>query len=193
MSNHKSKSKGDWRSRFLKAFERSADISQSARAAGISRMTFYRHCDSDPDFAGQFEQLRDGMAEDLTGAAYRRAVYGVRHPVYYKGAVVGSRRRYSDRLTIFLLAKLRPDVYGTSSPDRPADSCQAPDGSQARSSGQTDRSLSAEAIQFITSDPEYRRALSDAGVDPDTAAKTLSAISSVIQARQRRRHSASNG
>ena len=40
-----------------------------------------------------------------------RAMFGVKQPVFYKGEVCGSVRKYSDVLLIFLLKGLRPEVY----------------------------------------------------------------------------------
>ena len=38
-------------------------------------------------------------------------MFGVKQPVFYKGEVCGSVRKYSDVLLIFLLKGLRPEVY----------------------------------------------------------------------------------
>ena len=43
--------------------------------------------------------------------AARRAYHGVEEPVFHKGEVCGSIRKYSDTLMIFLLKARRPEVY----------------------------------------------------------------------------------
>ena len=42
----------------------------------------------------------------------RRAKDGVEEPVYYRGAVVGETRRYSDTLAMFILKSKRREIWG---------------------------------------------------------------------------------
>lgn len=56
----------------------------------------------------------------LEQEAYRRAVEGVEEPVYQGGELVGTVRRYSDKLLEFLLRGRRPQVYRENAgPDAP--------------------------------------------------------------------------
>ena len=51
----------------------------------------------------------------IEAEARRRAVDGVDEPVYYQGKEVGTVRRYSDVLLIFLLKGLRPQRFNLES------------------------------------------------------------------------------
>ncbi len=47
----------------------------------------------------------------LEAEARRRAVEGVRKPVYCRGEIVGTVKEYSDTLLIFLMKGARPEKY----------------------------------------------------------------------------------
>ena len=55
------------------------------------------------DFAAQWDEALGEGIDILEAEARRRAFTGVEKPVYYKGKVVGSTTKYSDRLLMFLL------------------------------------------------------------------------------------------
>ena len=63
------------------------------------------------DFAAQWDDALGEGVDILEAEARRRAVTGVDKPVYYKGEVVGSITKYSDRLLMFLLRAHRPQKF----------------------------------------------------------------------------------
>ncbi len=63
------------------------------------------------DFAAQWREALEEGTDLLDAEARRRAVTGVDKPVYYKGKVVGSITKYSDRLLMFLLKAHRPQKF----------------------------------------------------------------------------------
>ena len=63
------------------------------------------------DFAAQWDEALEEGTDLLDAEARRRAVTGIDKPVYYKGEVVGSITKYSDRLLMFLLRAHRPQVF----------------------------------------------------------------------------------
>ena len=70
------------------------------------------------------DHAREGAADTLEAEARRRAIEGVEEPVFHKGEQVGTLRKYSDVLLIFLLKGARPERYrdnyqraGTGPPD----------------------------------------------------------------------------
>ena len=63
------------------------------------------------DFAAQWDDALGEGVDLLDAEARRRAVTGVDKPVYYKGEVVGSITKYSDRLLMFLLRAHRPQKF----------------------------------------------------------------------------------
>jgi hypothetical protein len=63
------------------------------------------------DYADRFREAEQEAADVLEAEAVRRAVQGVDEAVYFQGEQVGTRRRYSDLLLIFLLKGMRPDKF----------------------------------------------------------------------------------
>ena len=63
------------------------------------------------DFAAQWDNALEEGTDLLEAEARRRAVTGIDKPVYYKGEVVGSITKYSDRLLMFLLRAHRPQKF----------------------------------------------------------------------------------
>ena len=63
------------------------------------------------DFAAQWDEALEEGTDLLDAEARRRAVTGIDKPVYYKGKVVGSITKYSDRLLMFLLKAHRPQKF----------------------------------------------------------------------------------
>lgn len=100
---------------FLQTFEKTANMTISARAARVSRTTVYQWLEHNGPFALAYHQA-EGIANDVLEAeAYRRAVSGVekRRVIYYKGDPVGEEtvREYSDLLLIFLMKARMPGKY----------------------------------------------------------------------------------
>lgn len=97
---------------FLEGYRRSGNIRAAAEAAGIARRTHYNWIESDPEYAGAFEEAREDAADVLEAAAWKRAVVGVEEPTgWYQGMPGGTVRKYSDTLLIFLLKGMRPEKY----------------------------------------------------------------------------------
>ena len=63
------------------------------------------------DFAAQWREALGEGSDLLEAEARRRAVTGIDKPVFYKGKVVGSITKYSDRLLMFLLKAHRPQKF----------------------------------------------------------------------------------
>ena len=70
------------------------------------------------------DHAREEAADTLEAEARRRAIEGVEEPVFHKGQRVGTVRKYSDLLLIFLLKGVRPQKFrdnyqraGTGAPD----------------------------------------------------------------------------
>lgn len=97
--------------KFLSALAAGITPTGAARKAGIGRRTFYDLRDRDLTFAAAWDAARQAAIDALEDSAFRRAVEGVEEPVFYKGEVVGTVRRPSDRLMELLLKAERPDKY----------------------------------------------------------------------------------
>jgi hypothetical protein len=95
---------------FIRVFTECNSVSQAAKAVGVTTMTVYRAKKEDPNFADLFQKANEVILDNLEKEAYRRAVTGVKKPVYYQGRLVGYELTYSDRLLEMLL-RGRSDKY----------------------------------------------------------------------------------
>tara|TARA_R110000737_G_scaffold347780_2_gene380144 strand:+ start:1740 stop:2306 length:567 start_codon:yes stop_codon:yes gene_type:complete len=89
-------------------------------SAGISARHFYRKIKDNPELVERFQaaQLQrdkirnSARIEKAETELSRRAVEGWAEPVYdIKGNHCGDKQRYSDACLIFMLKKLKPEVY----------------------------------------------------------------------------------
>ena len=93
-------------STFLRELAASHSVKKAAKAAGMSRQSAYglrARLKGEPFDLAWNAALRcrfDALAE----AAMDRALNGVEVPHYHKGELVGTSRRYDERLTVALLA-----------------------------------------------------------------------------------------
>jgi hypothetical protein len=69
----------------------------------------------DPKVEAAIEDAVDTGTMALESAMIKRAVEGVKEPVFYKENKVGHRRKYSDALLIKLVEARKPDQYGKKS------------------------------------------------------------------------------
>lgn len=103
--------KKEWQSKFLKRLAETGNVSESCRKAKISRKHAYETRENDPDFAEEWDEALGIATETLEYEARRRAEKGVLEPVFYLGKKIGTVRKYSDTLLIFLLKAHKPDTY----------------------------------------------------------------------------------
>jgi hypothetical protein len=96
---------------FLAAFMDSGNVRLTARKIGIHRTTPYKWAKEDAEFRVAWEDARLVAVSVLEDEALRRAVNGVKKPIYQRGKLVGEVRDYSDTLTIFLLKNWHPGRY----------------------------------------------------------------------------------
>lgn len=91
---------------FLRELAASHNVSAAARAVGMSRQSAYklrtrlRGTPFDKGWEAAFVSRFDMLAE----AALDRALNGVEVPHYHRGELVGTSRRFDERLTVALLA-----------------------------------------------------------------------------------------
>ncbi|MEZ5681651.1 MAG: hypothetical protein R3E14_10190 [Erythrobacter sp.] len=106
---------------FLRELSATHSVSAAARAVGMSRQSAYRlrarlrGTPFDKGGAAAFVSRFDVLAE----AALDRALNGVEVPHYYNGELVGTSRRYDERLTLALLAMRTSFIRPPSYPDAP--------------------------------------------------------------------------
>lgn len=96
---------------FLAAFRTTACVSTAAKAAQIGRRRHYHWLKEDADYRLAFERVKEETIGALEDEAVRRAYEGWLEPVFYQGRQCGTKRRYSDKLLMFLLKAWRPERY----------------------------------------------------------------------------------
>lgn len=99
------------RATFLKHLAKTANVSESARLAGIGTSALYKHRAKTPTFAEQWDVAISAALDALEQAVIERARHGVEKPVFYGGKLIGTVRNYSDALAMFMLKAKRPEVY----------------------------------------------------------------------------------
>ena len=101
----------DWKPAFIEALRATGSVTRAAKYVGRSRNQAYHVRRQSEDFAAQWDDALEEATDLLDAEARRRAVTGTDKPVFYKGEVVGSITKYSDRLLMFLLRAHRPQVF----------------------------------------------------------------------------------
>jgi hypothetical protein len=96
---------------FLQAFAERGTVTAACLASRVGRRTVYDWIAHDERFARDFDAARQAAADLLEAECRRRGQDGVDEPVYYRGAVVGYHRRYSDACLLELLKAYRPDRF----------------------------------------------------------------------------------
>lgn len=99
---------------FLVALAESACVADACRTVGMAVGSAYR-LRVRPDavsFRRAWDMALDVGVQRLADAAYSRAINGVATPIFFQGEQVGERRRYDERLTMFLLRTRDRARYG---------------------------------------------------------------------------------
>jgi hypothetical protein len=97
---------------FLDLLSEGMSVTAACERADIPRRSVYNRRRADQAFRERWDEALDMAADMLEAEADRRGRDGWSEDVYYRGQVVGTRRRYSDRMLIFRLRALRPELYG---------------------------------------------------------------------------------
>jgi hypothetical protein len=100
----------EWQAPFIQRLSETGNVSAACRKARISRTRAYVVRDEDEAFKSAWDEALLVATEALELEARRRAM-GYLESVYHQGEKVGSIRRYSDTLMIFLLKAHAPEKY----------------------------------------------------------------------------------
>jgi hypothetical protein len=89
-------------------------VREACARVGISPEAVYelRRRPDAQSFRLAMELALDGAADKVDDAVFSRAINGVEVPHYYKGELVGTHRRYDERLAMFILRYRKPYRYG---------------------------------------------------------------------------------
>ncbi len=99
---------------FLQVLAGCACVEEACRAVGMSPRSAYT-LRARPDavsFRQAWDVTLDYALNTLADAMIGRAIHGVATPIFYQGQQVGERRRYDERLGMFLLRTRQPERYG---------------------------------------------------------------------------------
>ena len=96
---------------FISILAQTGNVTVAAQRCGIARSTAYYWRQHDAAFAAAWEDAMSEATDKLALEARRRALDGVEEVRYFKGEPIGTIRRYSDTLLMFLLRAYRPAIY----------------------------------------------------------------------------------
>jgi hypothetical protein len=99
-----------WQQPFIQRLSETGNVSASCRKAKVSRTRAYEVREEDEVFKAAWDEALIVATEALEMEARRRAM-GYLESVYQQGEKVGSIRKYSDTLMIFLLKAHAPEKY----------------------------------------------------------------------------------
>ena len=102
--------------RFFTALENGHPVRVACEAAGYARRSVYRWRAEDEEFAKAWVDAVMVAADLLEEEADRRGRDGTEEPVFYQGAQIGAKRRFSDALLLARLKALRPAQYRDNAP-----------------------------------------------------------------------------
>lgn len=103
MTHHADTTRQARRDAVLAALAETGVLSAACVVAGVNRATVFRWKKDDEEFAAAYADALEQAADKIESEARRRAVEGFDEPVYYKGELVGTIKRYSDTLLVNLL------------------------------------------------------------------------------------------
>ncbi len=100
-----------WQPVFLKWLSVKGNVVAACDKAKVNRPWAYEVRELNADFATAWDEALAEATERMEMEARRRAVDGVLEPVFQGGGKVGTVRKYSDTLLIFLLKAHAPTKY----------------------------------------------------------------------------------
>ena len=100
---------------FIEALAATASVAAACKAVGMSASSAYdlRARPGAASFREAWGVALDHAVHRLGEAAIDRAMNGTATPVFFQGEQVGERRRYDERLTMFILRLRDPERFGT--------------------------------------------------------------------------------
>ena len=99
---------------FIRALAECGCVAEACRRIGMSAESAYelaRRPDAQ-SFRIAWDIALDNAVRRVGDAAFGRAIHGTEVPHFYKGELVGTHRRFNDRLAMFILRTRDPDRFG---------------------------------------------------------------------------------
>ena len=101
---------------FFRLFAASGSVAFAADRTGLSRSVLYRRKRSDPAFARRWAEAQELGVSKVRDEVFRRAVVGIKRPVFYGGVKIGKVKHFDNRLLWALLKSHEPETYGNKRP-----------------------------------------------------------------------------
>lgn len=101
----------DWRPAFLEELSQTANVTAAATTAKVSRQTAYKARVSSQEFAAAWDDAIEIAVDALEQEMRRRAMVGVKEPIYFKDQLIDHVYKPSDTLAIFLAKAHRPEKF----------------------------------------------------------------------------------
>lgn len=96
---------------FLAAYAECGNITFASECAEVNPDIHHRTWKHDPVYWDAFEAAHEMACDRLEYEARRRAVEGVREPIYHRGRIIGHVVKHSDALLMFLLKAERKSKF----------------------------------------------------------------------------------
>jgi hypothetical protein len=96
---------------FLAAYVKTKRTLAASKLTGVSREAHYNWLRRDDNYEEHWRRARKMLADIVEEEVIRRAVDGYGKAVVHRGKVTDRYQSYSDRLAVFLLKHLKPEVY----------------------------------------------------------------------------------
>ncbi len=93
---------------FIETLAETGSVHMAARSAGLSARSAYGLRVRSAPFAAAWDAAQQLAVGRLSALAFDRAIHGRLEQVYHEGVLVGERRIPSERLLMWLLARLDP-------------------------------------------------------------------------------------
>ncbi|HAG99428.1 MAG TPA: hypothetical protein DCL75_11385 [Ktedonobacter sp.] len=100
--------------KFLITFAKNANVLLSAKTAKVHRSTVYEWLEKSEEFSILYHQAEMDANDAVRAEIDRRGRQGWLEPVYQGGAKVGTIRKYSDTLLVFLARSRMPEYRDAS-------------------------------------------------------------------------------
>jgi hypothetical protein len=99
---------------FIEALAQCGCVDEACQRVGMHRSSVYdlRDRKSSTSFRAAWDAALAHAVQRLSDVAFSRAINGVSRPVFYKGELIGERRYFDERLTMFMLRYRDPARYG---------------------------------------------------------------------------------
>ena len=103
---------------FFRLLSASGSVSLAAKRSGLGRTQLYEHRKRNPAFAARWDKAMELGVARVRDEVFRRAVSGIKRPVFHQGEMVAKVKHYDNRLLWSLLKAHEPETYGDKRPRR---------------------------------------------------------------------------